>query len=150
MSTSIQIKVVGLEELETKLLAMGQEMAAKNIVGAAYAANKQVEDAAKDFIVADGLVDTGLLKKAVKRKKIVYGKDGRVVVITGINKGIYGLDKKGKPRVPWRYANVLEPKYNFMKDAMAKCRQSVIDSFTSNLLRRIKKYEKGVSMGGKS
>lgn len=145
MSDALQVSITGLSELESKLTALGQEFAAKSIVGAAYTANKQVEDNAKAFIAADGLIDTGLLHSAVKRKKIIYAKDGVVVIITGISKKVRGTDRNGKPRVPWRYANVLEPRFNFMKDAMIKARDSVVSKFVDDLQRRIKKYTTGGS-----
>lgn len=137
---SIQIK--GLKELEQKLEKMGQEMAAKSIVASAYSANKKMQDSIKEAIQNDGLVDTGLLQSSITRKKIIYPKDGRVVIITGVNKRTRGVDRQGRPRVPWRYANVLESKYNFTKDGVEAARQSVVDSFVASLARKIKKYEK--------
>jgi len=137
---SIQIK--GLKELEQKLEKMGQEMAAKSIVASAYSANKKMEESIKEAIQNDGLVDTGLLQSSITRKKIIYPKDGRVVIITGVNKRTRGVDRQGRPRVPWRYANVLESKYNFTKDGVEAARQSVVDSFVASLARKIKKYEK--------
>jgi hypothetical protein len=142
MADSVQIKVTGLQELETKLLQMGQELAAKNIVPAAYSENKKVVDAAKSNIVSGGLVDTGLLHNSITRKKIIYGKDGKVVIITGINKSVKGVDKKGRPRVPWRYANVLEPKFHFMEKAQESTKDAVVNGFVSNLEKRIKKFLK--------
>ena len=76
-----------------------------------------------------------------------YFEDGKVVIITGVNKKIRGTDKNGKPRVPWRYANVLEPKYNFTKSAGQSTKQQVVDSFVNKLARKIKKYEKGKGAG---
>ncbi len=137
---SIQIK--GLKELEQKLEKMGQEFAAKSIVASAYSANKKMQDSIKEAIQNDGLVDTGLLQSSITRKKIIYPKDGRVVIITGVNKRTRGVDRQGRPRVPWRYANVLESKYNFTKDGVEAARQSVVDSFVASLVRKIKKYEK--------
>jgi hypothetical protein len=137
---SIQIK--GLKELEQKLEKMGQEFAAKSIVASAYSANKKMQDSIKEAIQNDGLVDTGLLQSSITRKKIIYPKDGRVVIITGVNKRTRGVDRQGRPRVPWRYANVLESKYNFTKDGVEAARQSVVDSFVASLARKIKKYEK--------
>lgn len=140
MPDNIELKITGLEELDKKLQSMKQEFAAKSIVSAAYSANKAVVDQAISNIQNDGLVDTGLLMKSITRKKIIYDKDGRVVIITGVNKNVRGTDKKGRSRVPWRYANVLEPKYNFMKKAMNMQKQEVIDKFVSALANRIKKY----------
>lgn len=142
MADSVEIKITGLAELETKLMQMGQDLAAKSIVSTAYAENKKVADAAKANIIANGLVDTGLLQNSITRKRIVYAKDGRVVIITGVNKKIRGVDRKGKSRVPWRYANVLEPRYDFMKAAQANTKDAVVNGFVANLERRIKKYLK--------
>lgn len=138
----VEIKITGLEELNAKLEAMRQDFAAKAIVSAAYSANKVVVDTAIGNIEGAGLVDTGLLKKSITRKKLIYDKDGKVVILTGVNKNTRGTDSKGKPRVPWRYANVLEPKYNFMKSALEKSKQNVVDNFTKALASRIKKYTK--------
>jgi hypothetical protein len=142
MADSVQIKIEGLAELDKKLQGMQQEFAAKSIVSAAYSANKIVQDAAVSNIQNNGLVDTGLLAKSIARKKLIYEKDGTVVIITGVNKNVKGVDGKGKPRVPWRYANVLEPKYNFMKNAMESNAQNVTDKFVKVLASRIKKYTK--------
>ena len=139
---NVEIKITGLDELNTKLLAMQQDFAAKSIVSAAYSANKVVVDQAISNIQNDGLVDTGLLQKSITRKKIIYDKDGKVVIITGVNKNTRGTDKQGKSRVPWRYANVLEPKYHFMKNASDTTKQEVVDKFVSVLANRIKKYTK--------
>lgn len=141
---SITTKVEGLKELETKLLAMGQELAAKNIVAAAYSANKVFEDAAKDNIAADGLIDTGLLQSSIKRKKIIYSKDQRIVIITGVSKNVSGVDRKGNKRVPWRYANILEPRYHFMQRAFDANKEKVVKSFVDSLLRRLKRYNKSI------
>lgn len=142
MADGVKINITGLSELETKLIQMGQEMGAKSIVGAAYAENKKVVDAAKANIVSSGLVDTGLLHNSVTRKRIVYPKDGTVCIITGINKGVKGVDRKGNIRVPWRYANVLEPRYNFLKNAQESTKDAVVNGFVANLERRLKKYLK--------
>ena len=146
-NAGIRIDIKGLDVLNKKLLNMKQDFAAKSIVSSAYSANKVVQDQIKENISTNGLVDTGLLQKSITRKKIVYAKDGRVVIITGVNKKLRGTDKNGKPRVPWRYANVLEPKYNFTKDAATLTRQDVVDSFVDKLKRKIKKYEKGKGTG---
>jgi hypothetical protein len=138
----VSINIRGLEELQKKLDKMGQEFAAKSIVASAYSANKKMEDSIKEAIQNDGLVDTGLLQSSITRKKIIYPKDGVVLIITGVNKRVRGVDRQGRPRVPWRYANVLEPKYNFTRDGAEAARQSVVDSFVSSLQRKIKKYEK--------
>jgi hypothetical protein len=143
MNDGIRIDIKGLDVLNKKLENMKQDFAAKSIVSSAYSANKVVQDKIKENISSNGLVDTGLLQKSITRKKIVYAKDGKVVIITGVNKKIRGTDKNGKPRVPWRYANVLEPKYKFTKDAGQSTKQQVVDSFVNKLARKIKKYEKG-------
>jgi hypothetical protein len=138
----VSINIRGLEELQKKLDKMSQEFAAKSIVASAYSANKKMEDSIKEAIQNDGLVDTGLLQSSITRKKIIYPKDGVVLIITGVNKRVRGVDRQGRPRVPWRYANVLEAKYNFTRDGAEAARQSVVDSFVSSLQRKIKKYEK--------
>lgn len=143
MADAVKIDIKGLEELDRKLQGMKQEFAARSIVSAAYSANKVVQDQAISNIQSNGLVDTGLLQKSIARKKIIYDKDGVVVILTGVNKNTKGTDSKGRPRVPWRYANVLEPKYNFMKNAMETSKQQVVDKFTKALASRIKKYTKG-------
>lgn len=142
MPDSIQLKISGLEELDKKLQDMKQEFAAKSIVSAAYSANKVVVDQAVSNIETEGLVDTGLLKKSISRKKLIYDKDGRVVILTGVNKNTRGTDKNGKPRIPHKYANVLEPKYHFMKNALLQTKQQVVDNFVNALASRIKKYSK--------
>jgi len=140
---AVEIKITGLQELDKKLQAMGQDMAAKSIVGAAYTANKEVVNAIRSNITSNGLVDTGLLEKSITRKKIIYPKDSTVVIMTGVSKSVKGVDKKGKPRVPWRYANILEARYNFTKNAFEGVKQNVVDKFTRSLASRIKRFEKG-------
>jgi hypothetical protein len=142
MADILKVDIKGLSQLQSKLDAMTQDMAAKSIVSAAYSANKQVVDAIKNNIVSNGLVDTGLLQSSIIRKKLIYGKDGTVVIITGINKNTKGVDSKGKSRVPWRYANVLEPKYKFVENGFDATKQKVVDSFVSAISRRIKKFDK--------
>lgn len=141
-NNGVSIQIKGLAELTKKLDAMNQEFAAKSIVASAYSANNAMVDAIKNQISNKGLVDTGLLQNSIKRKKIIYGKDGRVVIITGVSKNIKGVDRKGKPRVPWRYANVLEPKYKFVQDGFDNAKQSVTDKFVDSLKRKIRKFEK--------
>jgi hypothetical protein len=143
MADGVTVTISGLAELENKLIAMGQQLGAKAIVGAAYSENKKVVDAAKANIVSDGLVDTGLLHNSIKRKKIIYANDGVVCIITGVDKGVKGVDRKGNKRVPWRYANVLEPKFHFMERAQETTQTSVVNGFVSNLERRIKRFLKG-------
>ena len=143
MADALKVDIKGLNELQAKLEKMSQDMAAKSIVSAAYSANKPVVDAIKNNIVSNGLVDTGLLQSSITRKKLIYGKDGTVVIITGINKNTKGVDSKGKSRVPWRYANVLEPKYKFVENGFDATKQKVVDSFVSAIARRIKKFDKG-------
>lgn len=148
MSDIIKVDIKGLNELQAKLEKMSQDMAAKSIVSAAYTANKPMVDAIKNNIASNGLVDTGLLQSSITRKKIIYGKDGKVVIITGVNKSVKGVDKNGKPRVPWRYANVLEPKYKFVQSGFDESKNVVVDKFVSALASRIKKFEK--NGGGKT
>lgn len=138
----LSIKVRGLDALTKKLDAMNQEFAARSIVASAYSANNAMVESIKGQIAGKGLVDTGLLQNSIKRKKIIYDKDGRVVIITGVSKNIKGIDRRGKPRVPWRYANVLEPKYNFVKDGFDAAKQAVTDKFIDSLKRKIRKFEK--------
>jgi len=139
---TVQIDIKGLKELQITLDKMSQEVAAKNIVGSAYSANKAMEDAIKANIVSDGLVDTGLLQKSITRKKVIYPRDGRVLIITGVNKKTRGLDKNGKLRVPWRYANALEPKYKFVKDGFDTAKQDVVENFIKSLKAKVRKFIK--------
>lgn len=138
----ISIEIKGLEALTKKLDAMSQEFAARSIVASAYSANNAMVEAIKGQIAGKGLVDTGLLQGSIKRKKIIYDKDGRVLIITGVSKNVKGVDRNGRPRVPWRYANVLEPKYNFVKDGFDAAKQAVTDKFVDSLKRKIRKFEK--------
>jgi hypothetical protein len=142
MADAVSIQIKGLEELDKKLQSISQEFAARSIVSAAYSANKIVVDAAIGNIQSNGLVDTGLLQSSIKRKKLIYEKDGTVVIITGVSKNVRGTDRNGKPRVPWRYANVLEPRYKFMEDAMQNNAQILTDKFVKALESRLKKYTK--------
>ena len=148
MADALKVDIKGLNELQAKLEKMSQDMAAKSIVSAAYTANKPMVDAIKNNIASNGLVDTGLLQSSITRKKIIYGKDGKVVIITGVNKSVKGVDRNGKPRVPWRYANVLEPKYKFVQSGFDESKNIVVDKFVSALESRIKKFEK--NGGGKT
>lgn len=142
-NNGVEIKISGLEELDKKLQGMSQEFAAKSIVGAAYTANKEVVDAIRSNIISDGLVDTGLLGKSITRKKIIYPKDSTVVIMTGVSKSVKGVDKQGRARVPWRYASILENRYNFTKNAFEGIKQNVVDKFIKSLQSRIKRFEKG-------
>ena len=142
MANEISIKVTGLAELENKLMAMSQEMAAKNIVSSAYSCNKKIEDAAKSNINSAGLVDTGLLLSSIKRKKIIYGNRGIVVIVTGVSKGVSGVDRKGRKRVPFRYANILEPRHHFVANAARDNKETVVGAFVKSLERKIKKFTK--------
>jgi hypothetical protein len=141
----VKIDIKGLANLQLTLDKMQEDMAAKNIVASAYSANKLMEEAIKANISSDGLIDTGLLQKSIARKKVIYAQDATVVIITGINKNVRGVDSKGNARVPWRYANVLEPKYGFVKDAFDTVKQEVVDRFVKSLKAKVKKFEKNSS-----
>lgn len=138
----VNINITGLDDLNAKLLAMKGDFAAKSIVSAAYTSNKLVEDRIKDKIEQDGLVDTGLLQSSIKRKKIVYSKDGRVVILTGVDKNVKGVDGRGNPRVPWRYANILESRYGFVKKTFDENKQALVYDFVNKLQDKVKKYDK--------
>lgn len=142
MADPVSVEIKGLRELEQKLEKMGQEFAAKSIVASAYSANKQMVDSIKESIQNEGLVDTGLLQNSIVRKKIIYPKDGTVLIITGVNKRVRGTDRNGRPRVPWRYANVLESKFNFTQKGFDAAKQNVVDNFVNSLKRKLKKFEK--------
>lgn len=142
-NVSVKIDVKGLPELQAKLAALGNEFAAKSIISSAYTAMRPVVESAKANIVSDGLVDTGLLHNSISRKKVIYPKDGTVVVLVGVNKGVKGTDKRGNPRVPWRYAPILENKYGFMSKALEQNRDGVVQNFVAALERRIRRHTKG-------
>jgi len=141
---SITTKIDGLEDLERRLIGMGQVAAAKAIVGGAFNVNRLTVNAIQAQLESNGSIDTGLLKDSIKRKKIVYDKSGTVVIITGVSKSVKGVDSRGKPRVPWRYAHVVESKKPFMKQGFDSVKQQVIDEFIIYLLKKIKRFEKGV------
>lgn len=143
MSDTTTVKVEGLAELEQKLLAMGQEMGAKAIVAGAYNTAGIIQTRMKSNILSAGLYDSGTLYKAVTRKRIIYDKDGTVVVITGISKNVRGVDDKGHPRVPWRYAPIIEKKYApFAQDAYEATKDQVVGHFTSYLENKLKRFTK--------
>ena len=142
MSNDIQIKVTGLEELEKKLLELEGEVAAKSIIGSAFTANKKLVDAARGTLEADGSVDTGLLRDSIARKKVIYANKGVVKVITGVNRNVRGVDSKGRPRVPWRYAHLVEGKTKFMSRAADMAKTDVVNTFIESLKRKVKKYTK--------
>lgn len=138
MSSAVTIKIDGLEELQAKLLAMGQDVAAKNIVAGAYNATKPVMDLAKVYAPQD----TGLLRESVTRKKLIYSKSGTVVVLIGVNKKTAGVDRKGMARVPWRYAHIIEKRDPFIEDAIEATKDDVVQRFKAFLERRIAKFYK--------
>ena len=59
MSTSINIDIKGLADLDKKLMTMKQDFSAKSIVSSAYSSNKVVQDQIKENITTEGLVSTG-------------------------------------------------------------------------------------------
>jgi len=140
MSDGVTVKVEGLDELERKLLALGQEMGAKALVEGSYGAAKVIQDKMKENIVSAGAYDTGLLYKSISRKRVIYAKDGTVSIITGVSKATKGVDKDGKLRVPWRYAHLVEANKPFAKDAGESTRKTVVARFTEVLLKKIKRY----------
>lgn len=142
MADGVSINIEGLQDLNAKLLAMKNDFAAKSIVSAAYTTNKLTMDRIKDKIEQEGLVDTGLLQSSIKRKKIVYSKDGKVVILTGVDKNVKGTDSKGNARVPWRYANVLEARYGFVKKTFDENKQALVQDFVNKLQEKVKKYDK--------
>jgi hypothetical protein len=143
---NVEINVRGLKDLIVTLDKMAEEVAAKNIVGSAYSANKVVEDSIKSNIDSNALVDTGLLRKSIRRKKLIYAKDGTVVILTGVNKNVRGVDKKGKARVPWRYANILENKFNFTKNGFEQSKDAVVDKFIKSLKAKVRKFIKSTTV----
>lgn len=142
MADELKVSITGLAELEKKLLSMGQEFGVKALASSAYSANKTFQDAIKNEIQAQGLVDTGLLQKSITRKRIVYAQNGKLVVITGVSKNTRGLDSKGNRRIPWKYANILEGKFNFTQNAFNAVKDKVVEDFIKVLERKIKKFEK--------
>jgi hypothetical protein len=138
---SIKINIRGVAKLQQKFAEMSKDMQPSALIQAAYSANKVLEDAIKVNIEGDGLVDTGTLLKSVTRKKIVYAKDGKIVIITGINRRTKG-EKNGKKRVPWRYANALEPKYNFVKDAAKESKDAVVNGFIKKVRTKVNKFNR--------
>jgi HK97 gp10 family phage protein len=135
-------KIEGLAELTNRLDAMGNEMAAKALVGSAYSATKVIVESARSNLESNGSVDTGLLRDSITRKKLIYDKDGRVVIITGVSKSVKGTDSKGRPRVPWRYAHLVEAKQPFLVPAFDATKQQVLDEMIVMLLKKIKKFER--------
>lgn len=142
MAVKVSIKVDGLPQLQSQLIALGNEFAAKAVISTAYTAMKPVVDSAKSNIVESGLVDTGLLHNSISRKKVIFPKDGTVVVMVGVNKAVRGVDRYGKSRVPWRYSPILEEKYHFMARALEQNKDEVVNRFITGLDRKIRKHTK--------
>lgn len=142
MADSFTFKIDGLQELQDRLAQMGDEIAAKNIVSSAFNANKIMVEAVRDKIESNGSVDTGLLRDSISRKRLIYDKDGVVVILTGVNKATKGVDKYGKPRVPWRYAHIVEKEKPFMRPAFESVKQQVLDEFIVNMLKKVKRFER--------
>jgi hypothetical protein len=139
---SYAFKIEGFAELQDRLAKMGDAVAAKRIVGAAYKTNQQFVDAIRDQIAANGSVDTGLLRDSIQRKKLVYDREGNVVILTGVSKSVAGTDANGNPRVPWKYAHIVDAKKPFLKPAFESAKQSVLDEFIIYLLKAVKRFEK--------
>ena len=137
----IKIKITGMDEIKKALSNMSQDFKAKNTVGAAYTACKPFQDGAIANIDAAGLVDTGALRRSIQRKKVVYDNGNIVVIITGVSKNTRDRDKYGNPRIPNRYAPILEPRYNFMQNSFLTNKQVVVDTFARLMLARLKKYQ---------
>lgn len=136
----MNVKIDGLEELERKLLSMGQDFAAKSLVAGAYSSAKSLQDSARNNILGSGAYDTGLLWKSIQRKKIVYDASGTVVVITGVSNSVKGTDKKGKKRIPSKYAHIVHLHKPFMLEAYKESKQQVVDDFVSVLKDKIKNH----------
>ena len=139
---NVTVKIEGLDELQRKLKALGDEFAAKALVGAAFSANKVLQDAAKENIVSAGAYDTGLLYKSIRRKKIVYDQSGTIVIMTGVDKNVKGEDADGRTRIPSRYAHLVHEHKPFMQDAYDKTKQAVVDAFVNHLKQKIAKHVK--------
>lgn len=137
-----EIRIEGLDELEKKLLKLGQETGARALVSSAYSANKKIQDSVKATLASDGSVDTGLLKKSIRRKKVIYADDDTVLIITGVSRNVRGTDADGSPRVPWRYAHIVQKFTKFMTRGMESAKMETISQFKKSLERKIKKYTK--------
>ena len=143
MADTFEFKLEGFQELQDRLSKLQVETAAKNIVQSAFAANRYMADAMKDRISANGSVDTGLLRDSIVRKRIIYDKQGTIVIITGVSKSTKGVDQFGNPRVPWRYAHLVDAKLPFVQPAFDSSKQLVLDEFIINILKKVKRFEKG-------
>ena len=119
---------------------MGQDAAAKAIVGGAFNSAGIIANKMKENIVSAGAYDTGLLYKSISRKRVIYDRDGVVNIITGVSKSVKGVDSHGRPRVPYKYAHIVEKHKPFAHDAGESTKQEVVDNFVNYLENKIKKY----------
>jgi hypothetical protein len=142
MATETTVKITGMEDLEKKLLAIGQDFAAKSLVSAAMTANKPLEDNIRTMIAANDSIDTGTLYSSIARKRKVYDKSGTIVVITGVSTGVIGYDAKGNVRIPAKYAHLVEKHKSFMKTAYDVTKETVVEKFVESLRRKIDRYNK--------
>jgi hypothetical protein len=133
----VKIKVEGLSELEKQLNVMGQELAAKSIVSAAFNANKIVQDTAKQNLISAGAYDTGALYRSISRKRIIYDQTGTVVIVTGVNSKVKEVDANGNVRWPVKYAHLVEKQKPFMREAYEKTNSTVVDRFKTFLKNKI-------------
>ena len=142
MADNIDIKIQGIPELQAKLLAMQQDIAARAISTSVYTACKIFEDEIKTSILTIPLIDTYSLYKSIIRKRVIYENSNTVVVITGVSKDFVGPTVNGKPRIPKRYAPIWEHRLGFVAEVADKKTETVRKKVISDLKARINKYTK--------
>lgn len=135
-NNNISLSVTGLKEYTEALKRVSEDVAAKAIVNGAYSATKPIIDKASATVPKD----TGLLSQSITRKKLIYAKQGTVVIVAGAGSKTEGLDRWGKKRKPYKYVHIVERRTNFMVQAIASTAQSCIKRFESYLKRKLKKY----------
>ena len=94
--------------------------------------------------------DTGLLRESLAKKTKTYADTGTIVGIVGPDKETQGTDAEGKPRVPWRYAHLVEdghvapdgtvvPPHPFMRPAFDSTEEEMKQVMTERLAAGIEK-----------
>jgi len=98
-----KVEVLGAKALERKLKALPDRVQRKVVRQSVSAAATPIVKAARSKVKRQ----SGLLRKARNKRIKTYKDQARVVAIIGPRRDVKG-EFEGKPRVPWRYAHLVE------------------------------------------
>jgi HK97 gp10 family phage protein len=145
MGKSARMTLTGDKQLEKALRSLGPRVAKKVLRGAVNAAATPVLKTARAKVSEE----SGLLKKSLGKKVRLNKRTGTASARVGARNTIQG-EHDGKPRVPWRYAHLVElghvdengrhvPAHPFLRPAADENAEKAVGVMTDKLAAGIVK-----------